>query len=331
MIEELTTTPTYGVLLPHFGEHASREAVLEGAVRAERLGFDTLWARDHVVFRPHHHEGSDPTFLDPFVTLSAAASVTSRIQLATGALIPHRHPILTALLLGSLDAIAGPGRVIVGFGLGSFEHEFEIVGMGGWDRREVHREQVEIFRKLWRGEPVDHQGAFYQFTDAEVHPSPHGHDLPIWYSGTSLASVRRAVEYCEGWIPGRMPRHMFKERVARLEQRSVEAGRAMPIPGVIPYTSPGASLEEATSRFDLNGLVHEAKARYRSPTGGEVESLADLDGAIIAGTPEMIAQEVRAYEDAGCRHFVFDLRLQFDRWLDALDIIGEGVLPQLRA
>lgn len=322
--------PTYGLLLPHFGAHATRGAILEGSRRAEGYGFDVLWARDHVVFRPHHHEGDDPTFLDPFVTLSAAASVTECIGLATGALIPHRHPILTALMLSSLDRLAGPGRVIVGFGLGSFEHEFEIVGMGGWDRREVHREQVEIMRRLWAGHPVDHAGKYYTFHDAEIHPSPHGGDLPIWYSGTSLASVRRAVEYCEGWIPGRMPRHMFRSRVERLRDKAAEAGKPVPIPGVIPYTSPGASLAEATSRFDLAGLVEEASKRYRSPSGGEVETLSDLDGAIIAGSPEDVAAEVRAYEDAGCQHFVFDLRLQFDRWLDALDMIGEGVLPLLR-
>lgn len=324
------SSPSYGVLLPHFGAHAQRDSITVGARRAESLGFDALWARDHVVFQPHHHEGDDPTFLDPFVTLSAAASVTDRIALATGALIPHRHPILTALMLGSLERLAGAGRVIVGFGLGSFEHEFEIVGMGGWDRREVHREQVEIMRRLWRGVPVDHEGRFYSFKGAEVHPSPAGGDLPIWYSGTSLASVRRAVEYCEGWIPGRMPRHMFRSRVERLRAKAAEAERPMPTPGVIPYTSPGRSLAEATASFDLSGLIEEAGKRYRAPDGGEVSSLRDLDGAIIAGSPEAIAEEVRAYEDAGCLHFVFDLRLQFDRWLDALDMIGEGVLPLLR-
>lgn len=322
---------TYGLILPHFGEHATRRNLIQGAVLAERLGFDALWARDHVVFRPHHHERADPTFLDPFVTLSTVAAVTEKITLATGALIPHRHPIHTAGLFGSLAAVAGPDRLIVGFGLGSFEHEFDIVGMKGWDRREVHREQVEIFRGLWRGDPVDHAGTYYEFKDAEVHPAPHGGDLPVWYSGTSPASVRRAVEYCDGWIPGRMPRYMFAARHDRLEEMARAADRVTPTAGVIPYTVPGRTMEEATGAFDLAALVTEARARYPRPDGGEIQDLTDLDGAIIAGPPDHIVEEVRAYESVGCSHFVFDLRLRFDRWLDMVQLVGEDVLPALRS
>jgi alkanesulfonate monooxygenase SsuD/methylene tetrahydromethanopterin reductase-like flavin-dependent oxidoreductase (luciferase family) len=321
----------YGLLLPHFGEHATREAILKGVVEAERLRFDSVWARDHVVFRPHHHEGPDPTFIDPFVTLSAVAAVTERITLATGALIPHRHPIHTALLLGSLAEVAGPDRVIVGFGLGSFDHEFTIVGMGGWDRREVHREQVEIFRALWRGEPVDHEGPYYRFEDAEIHPSPPNGDLPIWYSGTSIASVRRTIEYCDGWIPGRMPRYMYEKRHDLLREMAEEAGRPTPPAGVIPYTSPGRTLGEAISALDLRGLIEEAANRYTRPDGGRIHALDHLDGAIIAGPPERIVEEVRAYEEVGCSHFVFDLRLRFDAWMEALQLIGEEVLPTLRS
>lgn len=330
-MSESRGTRQYGLLLPHFGEDANRSAILEGAALAEQLGYDALWARDHVVFRPHHHEGSDPTFIDPFVVLAGAAAVTEGITLATGALIPHRHPIHAALLFGSLAALAGSDRLIAGFGLGSFDHEFGIVGMGDWDRRVVHREHVDIFRKLWKGSPVDYVGEYYQFADAEIHPTPGTGDLPIWYSGTSLASVRRAVEYCDGWIPGRMPRHNFGARCDRLQRKAEEAGRE-PLPaGVIPYTSPGRSVEEAKQAFDLDGLISEASARYTRPDGGDIQSLDDLDGAIIAGPPERIIDEVRRYEEAGCTHFVFDFRLRFDAWLECVQLVGEEVLPALRA
>jgi len=320
----------YGVLLPHFGEHASRESVLRGAVLAEELGFDAVWVRDHVVFHPHHHEGQNPTFMDPMTVLAAVSAVTDRIKLGTGCLIPHRHPVHTALLFGSLAVLAGSDRIIVGVGLGSFDHEFDIVGMSEWDRRVVMQEQVEILRKLWTGKTVSHAGEYYQFTDADIHPTPYAHDLPIWYSGTSLASLRRAVEYCDGWIPGRMPRRTFRQRVERLETLAEAAGKPRPRVGVIPYTSPGRTMEEAKGAFDLQALIDEARRRYALPDGGVISELEHLDGAIIAGPPENIAAEVRAFEDAGCEHFVFDLRLRFDAWEACLRIIGEEVLPQLR-
>ena len=330
MTSDTTSRREYGVLLPHFGVHADREAVLEGARRAEELGFDAVWVRDHVVFRPHHHEGPDPSFLDPLVVLSAVAAVTDTIKLGTGCLIPHRHPVHTALLMGSLARMAGSDRIIVGVGLGSFDHEFEIVGMGGWDRRVVMGEQVDIFRKLWSGEPVSHDGQYYQFEDAEIHPTPYGKDLPVWYSGTSVASIRRAVEYCEGWIPGRMPRRDYRKRVDRMAEMAAEAGKPAPVAGVIPYTSPGRTLEEAKQAFDLGALIEEARRRYTLPDGGRIERLEDLDGAIIAGPPDLIVEEVRAFEDAGCEHFVFDLRLRFDDWIEVLEMVGEEVLPLLR-
>ena len=329
MAAERSHPKEYGVLLPHFGEHANRDSLLRSASYAERLGFDSVWVRDHVVFRPHHHEGPDATFIDPLVALAGVAAVTERVKLGTGCLIPHRHPVQTALLLSSLAKIAGSDRIIAGVGLGSFDHEFEIVGMGGWDRRVVLEEQVEIFRKLWAGEVVNHSGTYYQFEDAEIRPTPFGRDLPVWYSGTSLASVRRAIEYCDGWIPGRMPRHDYRKRIARMETLAEEAGKPRPPAGVIPYISPGRSVEEATKAFDLGGLIEEARRRYSLPDGGEITDLEHLDGAIIAGPPEKIVEEVKAYEEAGCDHFVFDLRLRFDAWEECIGLIGEEVLPLL--
>src|SRR5918912_1647588 len=142
------TIRRYGLLLPHFGEHASRKNLLEGAQKAEEYGFDSVWVRDHLVFHPHGMEGQDRTHVDPMVTLGLIAGVTDKLILGTGSLIPYRHPIQTALALASLEFVAGPGRVIAGFGLGTFEHEFAAAGLGGIDRRELIAEQVAVIRRL---------------------------------------------------------------------------------------------------------------------------------------------------------------------------------------
>ena len=92
----------YGLLLPHFGENTDRGKILEGSKRAEELDFDSVFVRDHLIFHPHGMEGSDNTFIDPFVTLAAVGAVTKRIKLGTGSIIPHRHPLLLALMTNSL-------------------------------------------------------------------------------------------------------------------------------------------------------------------------------------------------------------------------------------
>jgi len=319
----------YGVLLPHFSEHATRKRVIEDVQQLEAWGFDSVWVRDHLVYRPHRFESQDRTFVDPFVVLSGIAAVTDRIQLAFGSLILHRHPIHTALLIGSLDFLAGGGRVVPGFGLGTFDAEYAAIGMEGWDRRDVIREQIDVMRALWKGEEIDHDGAYYQFTGVDVHPVPSG-EVPIWYCGSSLAAARRAVEYCDGWIPGRMPRRDLRRRVDRMRQLSDEAGTPLPKVGVIPYVNPGRTMEEAMKGIDIPAVVSEASKRYSEPPSGRWETLADLDGAVIAGTPDVIVEEVRAFQAEGVEHFVFDLRTRFDAWEDCIQILGEEILPELR-
>jgi len=320
----------YGILLPHFGTQARRERLVESAQQVERYGFDAVWVRDHLVFHPHGHEDQDRTHVDPFVVLSAIAAVTRRLILATGSLIPHRHPIHSALLLGSLDFIAGSKRIIAGMGLGTYDHEFVASGMEGWDRREVVREQVEIFHKLWRGGPVSHEGRYYRFQDVEIRPTPTGGTLPVWYCGTSAASVRRAVEYCDGWIPGRTPRREYRRLMQRMRRLALEAGKPLPMAGVIPYVVPARTYEEAVRAINLGETLKEADRLYPPPPSGRYETLDDLDGAVIAGPPERIAEEVRRFQAEGAVHVVFDMRLRFDAWEECLGMIGEEVLPELR-
>jgi alkanesulfonate monooxygenase SsuD/methylene tetrahydromethanopterin reductase-like flavin-dependent oxidoreductase (luciferase family) len=87
------TNLKFGLLLPHFCEHASVANCLEGARRAEAYGFDSVWVRDHLVFEPHGIEGSDNTHVEGLLLLSAIAAVTNRISLGTSMAICHRHPI----------------------------------------------------------------------------------------------------------------------------------------------------------------------------------------------------------------------------------------------
>ena len=78
-----SATRRYGLLLPHFGAAASRRNLLDMAVAAERQGFDSVWVRDHLVFHPHGMEGTDRTFIEPFVTLTYLAGVTKKIGAPT--------------------------------------------------------------------------------------------------------------------------------------------------------------------------------------------------------------------------------------------------------
>jgi probable F420-dependent oxidoreductase len=324
------TEYSYGVLLPHFGVHADRDRLLNGARTIEAYGFDSVWVRDHIIFHPHAHEDQNRTHVDPFVTLSAIAAITDRITLGFGTLIPHRHPIHAALLLGSLEFIAGPGRVLAAWGIGGAPPEFDAIGMAGWDRREVLEEQVSIMRALWSGETVSHSGKYYEFSDVAIEPVPKDGKIPLWYGGSSKAAVRRAVEYCDGWIPGRMPRRDFDGLVKRMRRLADEAGKPVPNTGTIPLVSPAKTVELGAKYADIDGLADEmAHFGLMMPPSGSFSTAEDFDGALMAGPPDVIVEEVRKHQATGAEHMVFDLRQRFSEWDECLAVLGEEILPEL--
>jgi len=325
------TETRYGVLLPHFGAQARRSRLVEDSARIEAYGFDSVWVRDHVVFVPHSYEDQDRTHLDPLVVLSAIAAVTQRISLGTATLIPHRHPIHTAGALGALDFIAGPGRVIVGVGLGVGGYEFDSIGMGAWDRADLVEEQVQVMKGLWSGLPYSHSGKYYDFTDVQIRPTPPSGGLPVWYGGNSYAAARRAVEYCEGWLPARMPQFALRRRLQRLQETAELHKVPLPTVGAIPYVVPGKTVEEAEKYVNSDEFLAMATRSFGPPPGKtEYSTLSDTDGAVIFGPPDVIVEAVTKYIAVGVDEFIFDMRVRFDAWEEVLGTIGQDVLPQLR-
>src|SRR6187431_3835080 len=98
-------TLKFGLLLPHFCQHASVANCLEGAQKAEAYGFDSVWVRDHLVFEPHGMEGEDNTHIEGLLVLAAISSVCKKLTLGTGTVISHRHPIHLAQSMAGLSTM----------------------------------------------------------------------------------------------------------------------------------------------------------------------------------------------------------------------------------
>lgn len=322
----------YGLLLPHFGEEADREKLLTGAQRAEALGFDSLWVRDHLVFEPHGEmEKPNRTFYEALITLTAVGTVTSRIELGTGSLIPFRHPLVTGLMASTITQLVGP-RLILGFGAGTYDHEFDVVGMGGWDRVELVRHNVEILRKVMAENSVSYQSEYFSFDDVTIEPKPVGGAIPLWYCGATPRSARLAVEFCDGWMPGRISLLTLRQRVQTIETLSAEQGRPRPTIAVIPPTSVEKTREAALQHVNVPGLLAWAnKARFVvKPPSGRFETVEDLEGQLIVGSPDDAIAECEKLVAAGVEHIVFDFRFKFDKWFEQINLLGTEVLPKLK-
>lgn len=315
----------FGLTLPHFGKLTSRSTILDIAKRAEELKFDSVWARDHLVFRPHVLEESTPNFIETFITLAAVGTVTG-LTLGTSVAFPHRHPLHLAQLYSNLEFMAR-GNVIAGVGMGSGKREYEIAEIPFESRSDLFRETVEIMKGAWEGEGTYH-GEFYSFDDAFQHPLPN--KIPVWGGGSSPASVKRAWELCEGWFPGRINMPSFRAGVKLLRKLAKEEQKSIPSIGAIPITSIDLDRDRAMEKINLDGLLNSTKDFWIKPESGAFKTVEDLEGVLMVGSPEDIVQEVVKFEEAGVNHLVFDLRQRFEEMENCMELISDEILTEFR-
>lgn len=321
-----------GLLLPHFGAHADGERIIAGSRRAEVLGFDSVWVRDHLLFEPHgEFESADTAFYDAFTVLAAVGASTSTLTLGTGALIPFRHPLHTAQIAATLTQFTG-GRLVLGFGAGNFDHEFDAIGLGGLPRPELVQTNMEILRRIWRGETVDWHDDAFSFSGAAISPAPAGGEIPLWYCGNTPRSARIAAASADGWMPGRISLETLRVRVRTIEENVEAAGRARPSIGLIPSASVASTRERALARINVDGLLRWANnARFWvTPPSGTFSTVEDLRGVLLHGTPDDVVEQLAELRDAGADHVVFDFRLSFIEWEEQLELLGAEVLPKVR-
>lgn len=319
----------FGLILPHFSAKGSGERTLQGAVRAEALGFDSVWVRDTAYISPtlQHHGGiaESPFNTEAIVTLAVIGGMTRRLTLGTAVLQPYRHPLKTSQYMASLSYLTG-GRVIMGLGLGADPLQFGALGLPFEGRRQRVKETIDICRLTWDGPEVSYQGKLFQFDQVTIDPRP-AVPIPIWHGGEGPQTVRFTALHCDGWSPSRVIFPRLEERLALFRKIRAEEGGNRPYQvGSIPLVSVARSEEEALSRFNMPLVLQEAARRSeRSDL-----SLQELRGFILWGTPAQIRQDVARYRDLGVDHLVFDLRCDFDAFAESLELIGQEVIPHFR-
>jgi alkanesulfonate monooxygenase SsuD/methylene tetrahydromethanopterin reductase-like flavin-dependent oxidoreductase (luciferase family) len=310
-----------GVLLPHFGAHSTWERLFGFAPRLEQLGYRSVWVRDHINFHPHGFEAQSNRFLDPFITLNTIGMLTRRMVLGTATVITFRHPLVVSQLFGSLAAACG-GRIIAGIGVGTPIESFQAVQMPYENRWQACRELAHILRLTWSGEGVSYDGKLYQFQDVTIDPHPPA-NTPIWYGGSSDKAIKRVLEYADGWLPGRSPRRTFDKAIGMLREAEGERGMRYGV-GVVPVVSIARDRETALSKINVEGLLKEIG---RGAFEGPFETVDDLKGVLIAGSPADCAAEIQEFIDRGVDHLVLDLRLRMGDYEESLEWIAKDVLP----
>lgn len=206
------------------------------APEVEARGFESLFVTEHthipVSRRTPWPGGPDlpdeyRRTLDPFVALTAAATVTERLVLGTGICLVAQHdPIVLAKQVASLDLVSG-GRFVFGIGVGWNEDEMESHGVDPARRRSVAREKVLALQALWHDEVASFEGEFVRVPPSWSWPKPVQQPHPPIVMGGVGGPVtfRHIAEYCDGWIPIAGRKGELLGRLPALHQACEEAGR----------------------------------------------------------------------------------------------------------
>ena len=240
------------------------ENLVSLARTAEKAGFEAISFSDHVVYPetldtpyPYTPDGShryDETtvFPDPWVAIGALASVTSRLRLTNNVFVlAMRNPFVAAKAI-STAAVLSDDRVTLTIGVGWSKVEFELLGQAFRNRGRRSDEMLEVMRKLWTGEFVEHHGEFYDFAPVRMQPAPR-RPIPVWVGGISDAALRRAARN-DGWISDLQPTADILESILKIRKWRAEA--ALEGPFDVTASASDAADVPAYRRLEGAGVTH---------------------------------------------------------------------------
>ena len=266
-----------GVGLPVSGSWATPDRIQQIAVRAEELGYDSLWTFQRLlafdgIGEPYR------SVLDPLLPLAFVAATTWRIRLGVAVFnMPFAPPVLVAKQLATLDVLSG-GRVDAGLGTGWNELEFEAVGASLGERGARAGEYVSVLRTLWTEAHPSFDGRFYKIGRAEFAPKPVQPRIPVLLGGTAPAALRRAGRIADGWVSSsRADLTQMGDSVRIVREAAEKAGR-----------------DPETIRLVCRGAVRLRPDR-------------DPERPALSGTIEQIRSDLELLEEQGMTELFFDL------------------------
>jgi alkanesulfonate monooxygenase len=307
---------TYGLAMRNFTTYPDvpdPQALVAYAVKAEALGFDSIWVWDHIFL------GVDPPFpvLEALTTLAAVAARTLTIKLGTGVLVlPLRNPVVLAKELSSLDLIAG-GRLLLGMAAGWYKREFDAVGVPFRERGRIMDRNLEILRRLWTEEQVNGEYPPHVLRGSNMSPTPAR--VPVILIGGYVDRVLRRAALNGGWLTYFYTPAGFAKSWAKVRGFAKEAGK---------------DPDELLNANQLPVYVGSSREAVEGPMmewlGQEWDFAAWSDStkeAAIFGTVDECVAQLRAQLAVGVQKLIF---IPYRYRMDQVEIIAREIMPRLR-
>jgi coenzyme F420-dependent glucose-6-phosphate dehydrogenase len=321
-------------------EQFAPRQLLDFAVHAEAVGFDSIMVSDH--FQPWRHTGGHGPF--SFAWLGALGERTSRAIIGTSVVTPtfRYHPAIVAQAVGTLGSLY-PGRVLLGVGTGEALNEVPATGMP-WpafkERLGRLRESIELMRRLAREERVTFEGQYYRTERATIYDRPEV-PVPIYVAASGPTAARLAGRLGDGFIcTSGKARELYTDTLLPAVAEGLgQAGRAPDsieriIEMKVSFDSDPERALQDTRHWAALALSPEEKTGVEDPV--EMEKLADalpIERAasrwIVSSDPDEHVERLAETIGLGFTHLMFHAPGPDQRHF--LDLYAEQVLPRLRA
>jgi alkanesulfonate monooxygenase len=310
---------TYGVAARNFTAYPQMpdaRGLVEYGVKAEELGYDSLWVWDHVLL------GVEPNFpiIESLTVLTGVAARTSRIKLGTGILVlPLRNPVLLAKQLASMDQLS-QGRLLMGMASGWYKREFDAMGVPFEKRGKIMDANLEILKTLWTEPMVSGEWGPHKISKAVMYPKPvQQPKIPILIGGYVDRVLKRAATVGDGWLTYFYTPEAFTKSWNKIRSFAEEGGRD-------PDTLLNAAqlpIRVGPSRAAVQGeMMDWLNKEWDFPSNSD----CSRESAIM-GTVEECVEQLEAHHAAGVQKIIF---VPYKYEASQVETIAREVVPRLR-
>lgn len=263
---------------------------------ADRWGYDMIAVPEHFIIPTEHVELSGPHYLHSTVAQAYIAGATEQIRLNSCiTVLPLQHPVVLAKALATADWMSS-GRMMVTFGVGWLEREFELLGVPFHERGRIADEYLAAIVELWTSDTPRFRGRYVSFDNVAFEPKPvQKPHLPIWIGGDADAALRRAAKYASGWWSFLTPPEKLAERLDFIKSQSTFDGRPFDVAHGMatarvgeghavrddPHSRSGMSAAEIVDRLSWLGEQGVTVSAVPLPTVRSVDEYLDYAQWII--------------------------------------------------
>jgi probable F420-dependent oxidoreductase len=298
-----------GIAIPQTGAPADVRFLRDYLMRAETLGYDSVWVQEQIL--------GDAPMLEPVTLLTFAAALTSKVRLGSAVILPlTRNPVHLAKALATLDQLS-QGRLTLGVGIGGPHVPEPAFGIPKENRSRRFVEVLSVMKALWTQPRASFAGEFWNFQNVAMEPKPlQKPHPPIWFGARDEIALRRAVRHGDGWMgAGSSSTADFIKQSVMLRRLLDEAKRA---PATFPISK--------RIYLALDDNRERAERRLREWFGERYKNADMAPRVSIWGSVAECVDRLGELVRAGAQHFL--LNPVFDD-MEHLEKLASEVMPRL--